>query len=404
MARLSMKAMQKSIKEKAPGGTGSEIWSPMGDMKQGDTASVRLLPFEDEMTGGFWTVQKMISLSFVNPDNDEEEWKVYVPCLEMYESDVKCPVADQARALFKEADELKDSGQTKESKAITDVALAHWIRYAYYFQGFVVSGGKDGLDSNTLTPIKFPKSMYTMIHSSIMDEDTQFEALPTGEFSFEDTVSFVEGEIPDEMDEAEFLELFNGRNYTVKKTEKGGFNNYESSRWDLKETMLEDEQIAAIAESGFIDLRKYLPKRPTEEQYEAYTDMAAVSIERALGQGEGYWNPVWEEEFGIKPIKPKEANEGSSGGSKSGGSLKDRLKSRKKDTESSGEVSDARSKLKASRGAKSDDNDAGNDTTDGDVNDDAGDTNDAAEEKSTESKVSSMKARLAKKKAAAANA
>ena len=391
MARLSRKSMQTKVKAATPGGGGNQVWSPMGDMNVGDSATVRLIPFEDQMTGGFWTAQKLIQLKFVNPDDDDKFWTYTVPCLEMYEpaGTVKCPVADEARKLFKESDELKAAGDTKGAESILNVALAHWIRYSYYFQGFILKGGNDQKDPNVLEPLKFPKSMFTGIHTAVMDDESGFDTLPCGEFDMSDVEHMIAGEIPDDADdEDEFLSRFVGRNYIVRKTKKGDFNNYETSSWEMKESSLTDEQLSYIGEHGLIDLSVYLPKRPTDEMYEVFTEMARVSIDFALGDGDGEWDPAWEEIGGIKPNKGQDK---SGGGSSSKGSLKDRIANNMKKGDS--DSSDVRNKLKSSRGAAKP-------STTGVKTDESAD--DTPVETSPNDRVAKMKARLAAKKAAAA--
>ena len=398
MARISRKSMQTKVKAATPG-SGNQVWSPMGEMNVGDSATIRLIPFEDQMTGGFWTAQKLIQLKFVNPDDDAKFWTYTVPCLEMYEpaGTVKCPVADESRKLFKEADELKAAGDTKGSETIINVALAHWLRYSYYFQGFILKGGNEQKDPNVLEPLKFPKSMFTGINTAVMDDEAGFETLPCGEFDMSDVEHMLAGEIPDDADdEDEFLNRFVGRNYIVRKTKKGDFNNYETSTWEMKESSLTDEQMEYIGEHGLIDLSAYLPKRPTPEMYETFAEMARVSIDFALGDGDGEWNPEWEEVGGIKPNKGREEN--TSGGSSSKGALKDRIANKMKSNKDNdeGDSSDVRNKLKSSRGAtkaskaveSSEDSvsdDAPTETTDTPAND----------------RVAKMKARIAEKKAKA---
>jgi len=347
MARLTLSGMRSGIKERTPSGGGNSIWSPMGDMNVGDAATVRLALYEDALTGGFWTADKRIALEFVNPDNDEEIWKFTVPCLEMYvkAGEGQCPVANITRDLFKQAKELKDSGASAEGDALEKVALKFWIRYSYLFQGFVIKGGTSQQNPNELIPMKFPKSLFSLIQSSVTDPSSGFDALPTGEYSMDDIRNMANGVVPEGMDEDEFVSLFNGHNYIVRKTTKQNFNNYETGQWSLSQTALTDEQITYMAEHGLIDLTKYLPKRPTDEQYTVMAEMAQVSIDYALGLGDGLWNPEWEE-YGLKPRKPEAKSSGSAtGGSDAGGSLKDRFKNRK-----SAETD--KSALTKSRGAK----------------------------------------------------
>lgn len=376
MARLSLSKLRKNVKERQPSGQYEAVWSPMGNLEVGETATIRFLPYEDELSGGFWTAQKMIKLEFVDPDS-QKPFKYYLPSLETYVSaaDQKCPVANLTRGLFQEAKSLKDEGSSKEAEMIEKVALNHWFNYAYYMQGFILNtSNSESVDPNEIRPIKLPKTVYTNIHTSVVDETAGFDQLPTGEFDMSDIKALMDGNVPDGYDEDTFMSLFLGRNYIVRKTTKGEYNNYETSSWEMKETALTDEQVTSLHENGLLDMTTYLPPRPSDEQYEILTEMAQVSIDHALGRSEGLWNPEWEE-FGINKPQSAKSNVGKS---ESSNSLKDRIRN-KVETET------VETKVK-SRGAKKV---VVEDTAE---DDEAPDVN---------SKVAAMRARIKAKKAKA---
>lgn len=421
MARRSLKEVRQRVKEKAPGGNfESEFWTPMDNLDIGSSATLRFLPYDDSISGGFWTIQKMLTAFFTNPENDEEEWMVKIPCLEMFElpGEVSCPVTNEVRALFKEADSLVEDGMKEDGEAVKQAALKHWIRYSYMLQGFVLNGGNKPISDTQITAFRVPKSMYKIIYDSIMDEEHGFDELPCGEFDMDAVEAITKGTIEDYieregMTEEEFLRMFTGREFIAKKTKNNkGFNNYESSKWNIKEHDLTDEQINAVAENGLIDLRKFLPKRPTEEQYEVYTEMMKISLGAAMGNEDNTWNPEWEEVHGIKPIKPKSDNSGGSSSGSSGGGLRDTLASRRSDKSSGegnekGSASSVRDRLNKNRGVssgedatKSSDDDSGTseDTSDTKTDDTATGTSE------TSSKTSSLAERLRAKKQAAKEA
>lgn len=419
MAAYSKQAILASVKAKTPSSNNSnEVWSPMGNMNVGDVAYTRLIPFTDELSGGFWTTQKMITLEFVSPEDDSKKWHSYVPCLEMYEParTVECPVANQARELFKQAEVLKKSGATKEFESINAVALSRWIRYAYLFQGFINRGGKEGFGNpNVLVPIKFPKSVFALIHESTLGETSTMDVLPTGGFDMDAIRQLMSGDLPAGVTEEVFMQQFFGRNYIVKKIKKGEHNNYETSSWDMKETMLEDEQIAYIADNGLLNLMKYLPKRPTDEQYAVYEEMAKVSIDYALGNGDGLWNPEWED-VGIKPVKGKSGEDGvedsdtggKSTGAKTGFAARIAARRNEDDSAASDRVNETRAKLMQGRGAtKAAETAADTKTTGAEKpNDPVTPKTEAAkaEDAPKVDRMAEMKARLAAKKSAGASA
>lgn len=411
MARRSLKEMKQQYKATLPNTEGNKIWNPGADMNIGDTAVIRLVPFDDPLTNSYWSIRKHIDLTFVSPDDDSKNWYYRVPSLEMYVSpkDEHCPVADVVRALFKEAKELQDAGNTKEYETLQSVALQHWIRYGYFCQGFVLKGGTAQVNPDELIPIKLTKGLWETISAPIR-EDTDFDIIPPGGFFPEDIEYLLQGQIPDDFDsEEEFLKVFEGYSFTIRKVKKGDYPNYDSSSWDRHKSMLTDEQIAYIAEEGLIDLHKFFPKRPTDEQYEVFTDMIRVSIDYALGNGDGLWDPEWEN-FGIQPYKGKitdddNANDSSTSKTSSGGgSLKDRLKNRVSKDKDISDSETPKTEVRKSRGAT-------RKSTEETASEEPEDTSDVADTKeepktsvSTNDKVSALRARLAAKSKNAENA
>lgn len=331
MARLTLGGVRKAVKENGPGNNfENQFWSPMDNLDIGQSATLRFVPFEDPVSGAFWVIQKTLKATFTSPTNDAEQWSIRIPCLEQYvaPSEAKCPVADVVREVFKEADELIDAGNSEEGERIKKVALAHWINYSYMYQGFVVKGGNNPPNPDTLVPMRFPKSCHNKVYNSVMDDDGLAD-LPCGSFDLSDVQALLDGRLPDDMTEEEFMKLFLGRHFIAKKTKKDKYNNYDDSNWDMNGSAeLTDGQLAYLAENGLIDLRKFLAERPTDEQYELYVELMNLSLDAALNGTEVVWDPEWEK-AGIKPIKPK-AEEGSTkvDAGEKGGSLKDRFKNR----------------------------------------------------------------------------
>lgn len=343
MARLTMKSVRENKKS---GGYNNDIWTPMGQLERGKSATIRLLPYLDKISQSIYTARSMLNMSFVNPENDEEEWTVMAPCLEMYTTEERCPMASVVRDMFSQSDDLLDAGQSDESKLVREAALAHWKKWTYYYQGFILNGGTEEVDPNKIVPIIFPKAIHKLIDSA-SDSDSDFDMLPSGEFSEEDVALLLDGEKDPDMSEDEFMALFVGRPIKAKKgvTSDGKHNSYTDSAWDFKEHMLSDEQLAYIASEGFVDQRKFLPKQPTPEQYEVYGEMMTISTQAALGNADNTWNPEWETVYGIKPRKPKTASAGSTA---SASSVKDRLAA--KLDKSGGDKPAAREALSAGRG------------------------------------------------------
>lgn len=292
------------------------------------STNIRLLPWEDPVTGMLWTEKKVLPMEFV--DNKDESAKVTykAPSLEMYGTD-KCPVTDMVRALYKEAKELKDNGDKNHEK-IEKIAGKHWVDITYYYQGFVNNSAfkEENLPENTIRRIPFTKKIHKWLYSTLMDETADpFDIMPTGSFTVDDVRMLINqgNELNDEQ-VAEIIEKFDGYELILKKTKQGEYADYSTSSWKRgSKNSLTDEQVEAINKYGFHDLRSMLPERPTDEQYDVLVEMMSVSIARARGEDDGIWNPAWEE-AGIKPWRAKNAKGEEKTSTTTVGSVADRVK------------------------------------------------------------------------------
>jgi hypothetical protein len=78
-----------------------------------------------------------------------------------------------------------------------------------------------------------------------------------------------------------------GLDFRITKTAKGGYADYNTSKWARKESALTEEEQAAIDTHGLWDLSTFMPKKPDEaavkvikEMFEASVDGAAYDTER----------------------------------------------------------------------------------------------------------------------------
>ena len=314
--------LRKKLAESKTGFTKDHSIFTFWNLPTGGNSVVRLLPYEDSVSHGFWTEKKVMPLSFVDPEDDSKILRVMAPCREMYDRSELCPVLGHVRALYKEAKELKNAGDTTGCKRLEDVASAHWIKPTFYYQGFVEKPGmtEEEVPENPIRVFPFLKKIHQVINNSLTDEDIGFELLPTGEFTEAEIKALLSGEL-DEDEATRILTMTSGFPLSLKKTQSGEHANYQTSTWLLnKEAHLSDEHLEAIAKYGLHDLRKRLPNRPSDEQYDVYEEMMQVSIGRLLGTDEGLWNPSWEEDHGIKYFKPKgDSGNAQASGAKAGG-------------------------------------------------------------------------------------
>lgn len=334
---------------------------PFWNLAFNSSATLRLLPYNDPTTGNFWTEKVMVPMMFVDPDDEQKTIFYKAPCREMYVRDSQdlCPMLVPVRALYKEAEELKNTGQDTESKRLIKVAGLHWKKPTFYYQGFVIKPGfteSEDVPENPIRVFPFVKQIHKIIENSIDSKDDPFDFLPTGDFT-EDDIAALNGDI-DEAELDRILKKFEGHNFVVHKTKQGEYANWSvGTGWARNsKAMLTEDQIVALSEYGYHDLSVRLPDRPSEEKYSIFREMMDVSIDRLLNGGDGYWNKEWEA-AGIKPISTGKRTESSDEENTDTTNTKTSSASKLKDklSKSNGGKSvsaDALGKIRKSRGAK----------------------------------------------------
>jgi hypothetical protein len=83
-------------------------------------------------------------------------------------------------------------------------------------------------------------------------------------------------------------DLLRGLDFRITKTAKGGFADYNSSKWSRKESALTEAEQAAIAEHGLYDLGSFLPKKPTDVEVKIIKEMFEASVD-----GQSYDTERW---------------------------------------------------------------------------------------------------------------
>jgi hypothetical protein len=82
--------------------------------------------------------------------------------------------------------------------------------------------------------------------------------------------------------------LLRGLDFRITKGAKGGFADYNSSKWSRKESALTEAEQAAIAEHGLYDLGSFLPKKPTDVDLKIIKEMFEASVD-----GQSYDTERW---------------------------------------------------------------------------------------------------------------
>ena len=159
------------------------------------------------------------------------------------------PVLTEVRTWFKD-------------KALEDMGRKYWKKRSYIFQGFVRENplSDDKTPENPIRRFIIGPQIFTIIKGALMDPE--LEELPT--------------------------DLLRGLDFRVTKTAKGGYADYNTSKWARKESALTEAEQAAIETHGLYDLSTFLPKKPGEAEIKVIKEMFEASVD-----GQSYDTERW---------------------------------------------------------------------------------------------------------------
>ena len=223
------------------------------NMEEGQSATLRFLPDGNAKNTFFWQERAMIRLPFngIKGEADSKQVYVQVPCMEMWQE--TCPVLTEVRTWFKD-------------KALEDMGRKYWKKRSYIFQGFVRENplSDDKTPENPIRRFIIGPQIFAVIKSALMDPE--LEELPT--------------------------DLQRGLDFRVTKTSKGGYADYNTSKWARKESALTEAEQAAIEAHGLFDLSTFLPKKPSESDLKVIKEMFEASVD-----GQSYDTERWGQYF-----------------------------------------------------------------------------------------------------------
>jgi hypothetical protein len=221
-------------------GTGDNSIYPHWNMNEGESCTVRFLPDSNPKNTFFWVERAMLRLPFNGVKGEMESKQVYVqvPCVEMWNE--TCPVLTEVRTWFKD-------------KSLEEMGRKYWKKRSYVFQGFVHENPikEDKTPENPIRRFIIGPQIFSIIKSALMDPD--LEELPT--------------------------DLLRGLDFRITKTSKGGFADYNTSKWARKESALTEDEQAAIEKHGLFDLSTFLPKKPTDVELKVIKEMFEASVD-----------------------------------------------------------------------------------------------------------------------------
>ena len=226
---------------------------PHWTMEEGSSATLRFLPDGNTKNTFFWAERAQIRLPFngIKGEMDSKQVIVPVPCVEMYGD--PCPILAEVRTWFKD-------------KSLEEMGRKYWKKRSYLFQGFVRENplSDDKTPENPIRRFIIGPQIFTLIKGALMDPE--LEELPT--------------------------DLLRGLDFRITKTAKGGFADYNTSKWSRKESALTEAEQAAIEQYGLFDLSTFLPKKPSEAELKVIKEMFEASVD-----GQSYDTERWGQYF-----------------------------------------------------------------------------------------------------------
>jgi hypothetical protein len=240
LAEIRARLAASETKQSGNSTGGDNSIYPHWNMEEGQSATLRFLPDGNSKNTFFWQERAMIRLPFngIKGEADSKQVYVQVPCMEMWQE--TCPVLTEVRTWFKD-------------KALEDMGRKYWKKRSYIFQGFVRENplSDDKTPENPIRRFIIGPQIFTIIKGALMDPE--LEELPT--------------------------DLLRGLDFRITKTAKGGFADYNSSKWARKESALTEAEQAAVDKHGLFDLSTFLPKRPGEAEVRVIKEMFEASVD-----------------------------------------------------------------------------------------------------------------------------
>jgi len=213
---------------------------PHWNMEEGQSATLRFLPDGNTKNTFFWQERAMIRLPFsgIKGEMESRQVMVQVPCVEMWGD--ACPILAEVRGWFKD-------------KSLEEMGRKYWKKRSYIFQGFVRENplADDKSPENPIRRFIIGPQIFTTIKGALMDPE--LEELPT--------------------------DYVRGLDFRISKGAKGGFADYNGSKWARKESALTEAESAAIEQHGLFDLSTFLPKKPTDVELKVIKEMFEASVD-----------------------------------------------------------------------------------------------------------------------------
>mgnify|MGYP001547888336 CR=1 FL=1 len=265
-------ALRKKLeaKQQKSGGNNTADYTkfyPFFNIDFDESVTLRFLQDKNQeiLADEFWVEEQMYDWKFAHPTEPGQEVRVRIPCRNMYEERTD-PVL---KTLSQKYDQLKSQGKNL------------WVKKHYYYNGFVKKSPieEENTPENPIRLFKLSKDLHGIIFNALMETDDDLK-LPS---------------IPIDLEE--------GLNFIIsKKKNSGGYASYSASSFSAKPSSLTDDELAAIEQYGYWDLRAQLPAMPSDEAYGVLPEIMEANI------NDEPWNMDWNEYFrpiGLNSGKPE---------------------------------------------------------------------------------------------------
>jgi hypothetical protein len=250
--RARLQAAESNKGGQSSGGGDNAIY-PHWNMEEGSSALLRFLPDANSKNTFFWVERAMIRLPFngIKGEMDTKQVQVQVPCVEMWGE--SCPILAEVRTWFKD-------------KSLEEMGRKYWKKRSYVFQGFVRENpiSEDKTPENPIRRFIIGPQIFATIKSALMDPE--LEELPT--------------------------DMLRGLDFRIAKTSKGGYADYNTSKWSRKESALTEAEQAAVEQYGLFDLSTFMPKKPSDVELKVMKEMFEASVD-----GQPYDTERWGQYF-----------------------------------------------------------------------------------------------------------
>ena len=156
------KKLQALDTNKNSSGSGDKSVYPHWNIPEGTSANLRFLPDGNEDNTFFWAERLIFRFPFpgIKGQDENRPTVVQVPCIEMWEKKMSCPVLNEVRPWWKD-------------ESLKKIASTYWTKKTYYMQGFVRQDPMNETDSpeNPIRKLIMGPQIFAIVKAALLDPD-----------------------------------------------------------------------------------------------------------------------------------------------------------------------------------------------------------------------------------------